>query len=95
MGYKKNDPCLTKAYDDERLFVLVTRDNTAPEVVMEWIKLNLRKQPAEKLLEAFECALEMVNKEGTIKRRVEIDRNEWAKQMSLEEDHILSSKTGY
>ncbi len=31
MGYKKDDPCIQKAFDDERLFVLMTRDNTAPE----------------------------------------------------------------
>ncbi len=95
MGYKKTDPCLTKAYDDEKIFVLMTRDTTAPEVVMEWIKLNLHKQPKEKLIEAFECALEMVDRQSTIMRRVEIDRKEWARQMSIGQDEILNSKTGY
>jgi len=59
MGYKETDPCIQKAFIDERLFVLMTRDITAPEVVMEWIKLNLHTQPESKLREAFECALEM------------------------------------
>jgi hypothetical protein len=62
MGYKANDPCLEKAFDDERLFVLMTRDNSAPELVIEWIKQNLHNQPKEKLLEAFNCALEMADR---------------------------------
>lgn len=66
MGYKKNDPCLDKAFGDERLFVIMTRDMTAPSVVLEWIKQNISIQPEEKLREAFECALEMN------KRRLEI-----------------------
>ncbi len=40
MGYKNNDPCLNKAYQDERLFILMTRDPSAPKVVVEWIKEN-------------------------------------------------------
>lgn len=68
MGYKKypeghrlaTDECWAKAFDDEMLFILMARDFTAPEVVIEWIKLNLHKQPPEKLKEAFECAMEMV-----------------------------------
>ena len=59
MGYKNSDPCLQKAYDDERLFVLMTRDETAPDVVMEWVKKNLRLQPREKLIEALDAAIEM------------------------------------
>lgn len=62
MGYKKTDPCLQKAFDDERLFVLMTRDVSAPSTVLEWIKLSIWSQPDEKLREAFECALEMKNR---------------------------------
>lgn len=61
MGYKKDDPCIQKAFDDERLFVLMTRDFSACKVVMEWVKENIYIQPDEKLREAFECALEMKN----------------------------------
>ncbi len=68
MGYKKypeghqlaTDKCWAKAFDDEMLFILMARDHTSPMVIMEWIKLNLHKQPPEKLREAFESALEMV-----------------------------------
>jgi len=60
MAYKKNDPCLEKAFEDEMLFVLMARDETAPAMVIEWIKINLRKQPEEKLREAFECAMKMI-----------------------------------
>lgn len=57
--FKNNDPCLENAFEDEMLFILMTRDETAPAVIMEWIKLNLDKQPLEKLKEAFDCAMEM------------------------------------
>lgn len=66
MGYKNNDPCIAKALDEERLFVLMTRDNVAPEVVVEWIKLSIRTQPPEKLHEALDCAIEMIKKRDYI-----------------------------
>ena len=69
MGYKKDDPCLEKAFDDERLFVLMTRDAQAPQAVLEWIKLSLYSQPEEKLREAFECALEMARNRGEMVER--------------------------
>jgi hypothetical protein len=59
MGYKKDDKCIQKAFDDERLFVLMSRDHTAPKVVIEWIKENISRQPPEKLHEALDCAIEM------------------------------------
>lgn len=59
MGYKKNDPCIAKAYDDERLFVLMTRDVQAPATVLFWIAQSVHSQPEEKLREAFECAMQM------------------------------------
>lgn len=69
MGYKKTDKCIKKAFDDERLFVLMTRDATAPIVVMEWVKLNLTLQPREKLIEALDCAIEMSNRRDEIVER--------------------------
>ena len=69
LGYKNNDPCLEKAFDDERLFVLMTRDVTAPLVVMEWIKMNIQLQPEEKLREAFECAMEMKKNQASMMLR--------------------------
>lgn len=71
MGYKSTDPCLEKAYEDERLFVLMTRDVNAPVTVMEWIKISLFNQPDEKLREAFECALEMKNRMAEFKSKKE------------------------
>ena len=73
MGYKNDDPCIKKAYDDERLFVLMTRDITAPKIVLEWIKENLDNQPDEKLREAFECALEMAKNQGYFKRKKSLE----------------------
>jgi hypothetical protein len=74
MGLKKDDRCLAKAYDDEMLFVLMARDATAPEVVVEWIKQSIRTQPREKLMEALECALCMVNSNKPIRGRIERDK---------------------
>lgn len=69
MGYKLNDPCLEKAFEDERIFVLMTRDVHAPKAVLEWIRLSFFTQPDEKLREAFECALEMKNRFTEITER--------------------------
>lgn len=59
MSYKSIDLCIQKAHEDELLFVLMARDETAPEVVMEWVQRNLNKQPIEKLVEAIKCAQAM------------------------------------
>jgi hypothetical protein len=77
MGYKNTDTCLQKAFDDEKLFVLMTRDMTSPAVVLEWIKLNINTQPDDKLREAFECALEMKNRYGEmIDRKLALNKKE-------------------
>lgn len=59
MGYKHSDPCIQKAFPDERLFVLMARDPHAPQVVIEWIKQSIGTQPPEKLHEALDAAIEM------------------------------------
>lgn len=59
MGYKNDDSCIKKAFDNERLFVLMTRDPSASRVVVEWIKENISFQTKEKLHEALDCAIEM------------------------------------
>lgn len=56
MGYKNNDPCLNKAEDDEPIFVLLARDETAPGTIEVWCTLNRGIQPPEKIVEAFEHA---------------------------------------
>ncbi len=61
MGYKNSDPCIQKAFDDERLFVLMSRDKTAPEVIRYWVSLNKEIQPEAKIKEALDCAQEMEN----------------------------------
>lgn len=53
--------CYDKAAPDEELFVLRAQDNSAPFVVLEWIKRNIRTAPDTKLRDAFECALRMKN----------------------------------
>jgi hypothetical protein len=72
MGYKKSDKCLEKAFDDERLFVLMARDKAAPATVIEWIKQSLGSQPQEKLHEALDAAIEMHNSRMEINFRKRI-----------------------
>lgn len=38
----RNDSCLSKARDDERIFVLLARDVAAPHAVREWANERLR-----------------------------------------------------
>lgn len=77
MGYKKTDPCLQKAFYDERLFVLMGRDSSSPRLVMEWIKENLERQPEEKLREAFDCALEMMRNRNEMSHRKHMESLGW------------------
>ena len=55
-----SESCLNKARDDERLFVLLSRDPAAPVAIRAWIaeRLRLGKNVAgdEQIREAFECA---------------------------------------
>lgn len=57
--YKNNDSCLSKAADNEMLFVLRTQDVTAPKIVLTWMAENFNNTSEDKLREAFEAALEM------------------------------------
>ncbi len=59
MGYKHDDTCINKAFDEEQLFVLMARDKNAPATVLHWIALSVNDQPEQKLREAFEGAMEM------------------------------------
>lgn len=69
MSYKENDACLQKALPNEMLFVLMARDPTAPIAVLEWVILNLDKQPKDKIIEAIKCASEMIKTQGDIKQK--------------------------
>ncbi len=40
MGYKNNDPCLEKVKDDEPIFVLRARDESAACLVGLWAAMN-------------------------------------------------------
>lgn len=57
-----SDPnsCLNKARDDERLFVLLARDEDAPETIRFWIAKRIKrgknKPDDQKMIEAEECA---------------------------------------
>jgi len=51
--------CLSKADQNEMLFILRAQDKTAPKVVLHWIAKNFDTAPIEKLTEAFDCAIQM------------------------------------
>ncbi len=77
MGIKKDDWCLKKAFNDEKLFVLMARDITSPQVVGEWIKQNIGVQPRERLIEALDCAIAMVDTQKEISNRKEFQKLGW------------------
>jgi hypothetical protein len=74
MGYKKDDKCIQKAFEDESLFVLMARDHTAPEVVVEWIKMNLYSQSAAKLHEALDRALKMAGEREGVLNQIQYEK---------------------
>lgn len=53
---RRGVPCYDKADQDEPLFVLRAQDETSPQVILEWIKLNIDTCPIEKLRMALETA---------------------------------------
>lgn len=57
------ESCFNKAYDSERLFVLLARDPAAPVAIRAWIaeRIRLGKNTVddEQIREAYECAKHM------------------------------------
>lgn len=64
MGYKKTDPCIAKAADDEMLFVLRAQDISSPKVILHWMAKNFETLSDERLRHALESALEMKKFKG-------------------------------
>ncbi len=64
-----NNPlsCLSKAKDDERIFVLLARDQAAPATIRFWaderIRLGKNKRRDVQIQEAYDCADLMEAKE--------------------------------
>ncbi len=56
---KRNDETLSKTFADEPIFLLRALDETAPLIIMDWIRENLFTAPEDKLRSAFEQALAM------------------------------------
>ncbi len=59
MATKSNCPTLAKVLPDEPIFVLRAQDMTAPEAILEWIRLNLKTAPTQKITEALNCVSDM------------------------------------
>jgi len=64
---KQSNYTLQAARPDEEIFVLKELDETAPWVIMEWMKENFHTASEDKLRSAFESALRM--KRADDKRR--------------------------
>jgi hypothetical protein len=56
---KYTSHCLSKAGDDEPIFVLRAKDRTAPAAIGQWVLINQGIQPEEKLNGALALAEEM------------------------------------
>lgn len=54
---KHDNPCITKAQDDEPLFVLMGRDRSAPKLTVMWIAENIETISEEKAYAALHNAL--------------------------------------
>jgi hypothetical protein len=58
--------CFNKAKYDEIIFVLLERDESAPDAIREWIKSRIRKglnvASDAKLVEAESCAQQIENR---------------------------------
>jgi hypothetical protein len=55
--------CFNKAKDDERIFVLLSRDPAAPIAIVAWVRARIemgKNNPDDRqILEALECARKM------------------------------------
>lgn len=55
--------CLSKARDDEMIFVLLAHDEDAPDTIRDWVARRIRRgknQPGDaKMQEALRCAATM------------------------------------
>lgn len=100
MGYKRTDKCIAKAFDDERLFVLMARDEYAPFAIIEWIKHSLHKQPLSQLIEALTCAHAMANREGPDLRariyeaKVLAEREKYLREKAADPNELRPSTYG-
>ncbi len=76
METKTDNSCLQKALPDEPLFVLMTRDDVAPRVIVEWIKESILTQPADKLHKALDCAIHMATEHEKVRQAAEMRKEE-------------------
>lgn len=66
----RDGSCLNRARDDEMIFVLLERDESAPDAIRAWIESRIRKgknNPGDaQIMDAFRCidAMEDANKKG-------------------------------
>ena len=68
--------CMAKAGDNEMTFVLLSRDEDAPGLIMDWVARRIRRGKNKvndpKILEAIECAKTMET-EGAMHKPKPVD----------------------
>jgi hypothetical protein len=74
----KDNSCWNKALPSELMFVLLCRDETAPDTIEFWankrIELGLNKPDDPQIVEARECAAKMREERLSVRERVAIRR---------------------
>lgn len=68
------DSCLSKARNDERLFILMARDPVASDVIRYWIQRRVEsgknKMQDQQIIEAMNCAKRMEDEQGHARESV-------------------------
>lgn len=76
------ESCLNKARDNERLFVLLSRDPAAPVAIRAWVKERIRlgknKPDDAQIVEALECANLMDVERAEIEAARRQEKMRWA-----------------
>lgn len=58
---KHNSPCLTKAGDNEPIFVLRAKDYSSPRVILLWMAENVNTISRQKLQDAFDTVQQCID----------------------------------
>jgi hypothetical protein len=76
------ESCFNKARDDERLFVLLSRDPAAPVAIRAWVaeRIRLEKNTLtdDQIIEALDCACRMETERAEIEAARRQEKMRWA-----------------
>lgn len=79
---ENTESCLSKARDDERLFVLLARDPAAPVAIRAWVaervRLGKNTLTDDQIVEALDCAGRMEYERAEIEAARRQEKMRWA-----------------